>query len=575
MLQFLSNHFAPHGAGEWAILIVILALCVAGSIAGIKAFGNGFKQQAGTVSITKRGAVTLAFLVGVILVTLTACADTATANKEVDAGGIGSDSKATATLNGYDEEAFVGEIDDAMLQTWANDFFQREVTLQEVRTCYNGKCHPRQEENRITAVRQAMQKYIDVNSKGLEGPVLFPMYDLLAAYYDGDWDNLTASERQDIIDEALRAWAWDMIGNPETMDELLQFYQDCPVIIDRNPWLQEFIKQFNDSYLRKEEPIGNAFWFETQNNNALVYTEYYAVNALKSIRLFFESFELLEDPLQSWQTAKNWYLPHCDNADLNRTTPNPNQIKYLSIILVDKYKEAGDGITVGINAFDQRLEEYKGVEKPAAPDSPATPQTPSTPTTPSTPNNPVPVTPNRPTPTPTPTPTPVPDKPTIRKDPSDGSVEQGNANRGGGNKSVPDGIDEFQYDKPVEKNHPAQGSEGDKSSKPNETAGSQKRQETSNATQSSTTVRSDGKTESSGNRGQDHNVSNPEGGATFSGTAPDKNKNSANTSTQTVKTTQSSNSSGGTNVQTEVSSPVGEQIGSANGGAANKTKLPD
>lgn len=562
MLNFLYNHFAPHGAGEWAFLIVILAVCGAGFIAGALAFKNAFQQEAGTISTTKRGAVTLAFLVGVILVTLTACSDTAVAQKPVDAGGIGSGSNATVattTLNGgYDEEAFVGEIDDTALQAWVDDFFQREVTLQEVRTCYNGKCHPRQEENRITAVRQVMQKYIDANSKGLEGPVLFPMYDLLAAYYDGDWDNLTASERQDIIDEALRAWAWDMIGNPETMDELLQFYQDFPVIIDRNPWLQEFIRQFNDSYLRKEEPIGNAFWFETQNNNALVYTEYYAINALKSIRLFFESFELLEDPLQSWQTAKNWYLPHCDDADLNRTTPNPNQIKYLSIILVDKYKEAGDGITVGINTFDQRLEEYKTIEKPApaAPESPATPQTPSTPTTPSTPNNPVPVTPNRPTPTPTPTPTPVPDKPTIRKDPSDGSVEQGNANRGGGNKSVPDGIDEFQYDKPVEKNHPTQGSEGDKSSKPNETAGSQKRQEVSDNTQSSTTVRSDGKTESSGNRGQDHNVSNPEGGKTSGGTAPEKTKNPAPTETQRTHTTTTTDSNGSTTSNTTTDSAI-------------------
>ncbi len=548
MLQFLSNHFAPHGAGEWAILIVILALCVAGSIAGIKAFGNGFKQQAGTVSITKRGAVTLAFLVGVILVTLTACADTATANKEVDAGGIGSDSKATATLNGYDEEAFVGEIDDAMLQTWANDFFQREVTLQEVRTCYNGKCHPRQEENRITAVRQVMQKYIDVNSKGLEGPVLFPMYDLLAAYYDGDWDNLTASERQDIIDEALRAWAWDMIGNPETMDELLQFYQDCPVIIDRNPWLQEFIKQFNDSYLRKEEPIGNAFWFETQNNNALVYTEYYAVNALKSIRLFFESFELLEDPLQSWQTAKNWYLPHCDNADLNRTTPNPNQIKYLSIILVDKYKEAGDGFTVGINTFDQRLEEYKTIEKPApaAPDSPATPQTPSTPTTPSTPNNPVPVTPNRPTPTPTPTPTPVPDTPSNPKEPAKSSQSQGNAPIYGGDNKPGNGSGVYEPEKTPEKNHPTQDSPENPANTPNTSVGSDLRQQAP----TTTTPATSNSGTSSGHGGSDTNVTDPNGGNTHSGSAPSKTPTSVKNDTSAVVTESSSGSSGTTTTTT-------------------------
>lgn len=566
MLQFLSNHFAPHGAGEWAILIVILALCVAGSIAGIKAFGNGFKQQAGTVSITKRGAVTLAFLVGVILVTLTACADTATANKEVDAGGIGSDSQATATatvakttLNGkYEETAFVVKKSNEEIFAWAEEFYG--LTKEQIDAMYNGKCHPQNYEKRGIAVTQAMRKWLDPNSKGLKNPVSFPLYDLCKAVYeDNNWSQLTSAEQHKIVDEGWIEYDLSSMGNTEQMDSELQLLQDFPILIEQNKdWLPAHIQRVDAEYRNTdEEPVGNAAFFVAQDdaNAPLLYDEDYIANQLRVKKLLHDNFELLDgDPIRSWATYKNWWLPYDENADTNRTEPNPNQVWVPSIILVDKYQDAGDGITVGISVFDQRLEEYKDVEaKLVEKEAPPQEETP-----PGDSGDPGPAPGGNPDPNPGGNPDPEPyTPPATKKDKSKDPVNNGHANNLGIKNQAGSGQGEYQETKDSQVLYPEQGSKGDPSTWENTSVYDPKRQEVSK----DPIKLGDGgdKKDSSGQGGQDHNVTDASGGTTHGGSAPNKSevsKKPTPTNTQQTTTKTEQNSTGGTTTTTETTSTI-------------------
>lgn len=565
MLQFLSNHFAPHGAGEWAILIVILALCVAGSIAGIKAFGNGFKQQAGTVSITKRGAVTLAFLVGVILVTLTACADTATANKEVDAGGIGSDSKATAavaktTLNGkYEETAFTMKESNEEIYAWAEKFYG--LTKEQIDAMYNGKCHPQNYEKRGIAVTQAMRKWLDPNSKGLKNPVSFPLYDLCKAVYeDKNWSQLTSAEQHKIVDEGWIEYDLSSMGNTEQMDSELQLLQDFPILIEQNKdWLPAHIQRVDAEYRNTdEEPVGNAAFFVAQDdaNAPLLYDEDYIANQLRVKKLLHDNFELLDgDPIRSWATYKNWWLPYDENADTNRTEPNPNQVWIPSIILVDKYQEAGDGITVGISVFDQRLEEYRDVKaKLVEKETPPQEETP-----PNDSGDPGPAPGGDPDPNPGGDPDPEPyTPPATKKDKSKEPVNNGHANNLGVKNQAGGGQGGYQETKDPQVLYPEQGSKGDPSTWKSEFAGNSERQEVGTGT-----IKIDDKKNesSSGHGGKDYAITDSNGGKTSGGTPTVKTPDPVHTDSQMVKTTTSTDSSGNTTTNTTTSNLSTERAG--------------
>ena len=556
LLQMVQNLAPQSGAAKITLVVFTIAVAIVAGLATV-IFLNGFRQRAGARSITKRACVALPLLIVCLLMVMTSCSSNSAADRGTHATD--KNQSAVGTLNGsdYAEGAFEGDINDAELQAWLNKHFQREVTLQEIRAGYAGKTHPSQEQNRIVAARQAMQKYLDVNSKGLDGPVLFPMNDLLAAYYGGDWSNKSAEERLEIIDAALRDWSWDYLVHPELMGELLQLYQDFPIIIERNQsWLPQFIKKFNDSYLHTEEPIGNASWFEPQKtaNDPLLLTEDYVINAAKAIRLFFENFELIEDPIQSWQTYKNWYLPHNDNADLNRTEPNPQQIKIPSIILVDKYQEPGEGITVGICMFDQRLEEYKTIEKPApaAPESPTTPQEPETP---STPDNPTPPTPTPPTPdNPTPPTPPTPEPPKPGKNPANRPIDDYVS----GSLQPSDGTGDYQETKPKPADTAKPGTAGDTSTWEDNFAGNSDRQEVGTGT-----IKIDDKKNesSSGHGGKDYSVTDSSGGKTSGGTPPDKTPDAIHTGSQSVKTETTTDSSGNTTTNTTTSDLSTEHAG--------------
>lgn len=567
MLQFMSNHFAPHGAGEWAILIVILAICGAGFIAGALAFKNGFAQQAGKTSLTKRGAVTLACLASGILLTMTACSDTAVAQKPVDAGGIGSDSKTTATasaakttLNGkYEETAFVVKKSNEEIFAWAEEFYG--LTKEQIIAAYNGKCHPQNYEKRTIAVTQAMQKWLDPNSKGLKNPVSFPLYDLCKAVYeDNNWSQLTSAEQHKIVDEGWIEYDLSSMGNTEQMDSELQLLQDFPILIEQNKdWLPAHIQRVDAEYRNTdEEPVGNAAFFVAQDdaNAPLLYDEDYIANQLRVKKLLHDNFELLDgDPIRSWATYKNWWLPYDENADTNRTEPNPNQVWIPSIILVDKYQDAGDGITVGISVFDQRLEEYKDVEAKLV-ETPPQEETP-----PNDSDNPGPAPGGDPEPKPGGDPDPEPyTPPATKKDKSKDPVNNGHANNLGIKNQAGSGQGEYQETKDPQVLYPEQGSKGDPSTWKNEFAGNSERQEVGTGS-----IKIDDKKNesSSGHGGKDYTITDSNGGKTSGGTPAVKTPDPIHTESQTVKTTTTTDSSGNTTTNTTTSNLSTEHAGTS------------
>lgn len=584
----------PFSLPMWAHWLLI----VAGGVAAILAvmylvgviFGKKYGHEPSHIKTRCRSSVV--FAVMALCAILTACST----NTAVDAGDAEAGSNASVDLlsqSGFDysADAFAVNCDDEELREWFENLYRDDPnrSLDKLKTAYAGECAPANEEARLAACRQAMQQYVDPQSNGLENPVAFPvMKAFLETYYtSGEWASMTWEEKRAALDEVMLDFVWLTAKEPTFCGHGVAELARHEVVVRNNQsWLPAAIEQYADSYLRTDEPIGNAIWFEQDDNGVILLKDEYINMALRVARVFKDNFEYYEEgPIQAMPTEHNWWLMHYDSANLAHVTDNPSQICVDSIILVDKYAEPGNGVTIGICLFDQRLQTYDTVEPTivslGAPESPATPQEPDTPNpgTPTTPDTPtvkppdititIPVEPDNPTPKPPVT--------VVTKKPSSNATNQGNANLGGGDKAVTDdGVDEYQPEKVPEKNYPTQGSSGDPANTPNTSAGSPTRQETSSTSQSSTTVRPDGKTESSGNKGQDHAVTNPSGGATSGGTPPAKDVNKPNTGTQSVSTTTNNSQSGGSTSQTtKVESTVGETIGTANGGAANKTPLPD
>lgn len=171
--------------------------------------------------------------------------------------------------------------------------------------------------------------------------------------------------------------------------------------------------------------------------------------------------------VKTYKTTTHWYLNSATNANNVRTVRNEDA-SYVdqqpALVLSIDTKDGKRQVLFGFNIYDMRLEIFNRTAKPVKPNSPKpTPKAPSNPTpgkkTPSTPkkttpgkNTPKPgkttpnkpekgkTTPNTPSSTPVnpskPEPTPVtpndpePDLP--RKDPTQDPVNQGNAQKGGG-----------------------------------------------------------------------------------------------------------------------------------------------
>ena len=229
-------------------------------------------------------------------------------------------------------------------------------------------------------------------------------------------------------------------------------------ISDLNPWITEMVQ--------KNEK-GVFVWCEYRGNDTKVIyvTEEYRCYAA-TLCTFLE--RLVEQGVQSHQTIENWCLNSA--AKNNDRAGIMAEYQYKKDAFVLAYipkseagkKDAKGLFVIGFNVHDKRPEFFDKEDPPEVvnvptptdpdPDNPPTPTSPDNPPTPTDPDNP-------PSPTTTPDPGPDPTDPTStvkQKDPADDPVNNGNAQKGGGDNKPSDGSGEYQAQDPrTEKQDPA------------------------------------------------------------------------------------------------------------------------
>ncbi|MBQ1387499.1 hypothetical protein IIY68_01765 [Candidatus Saccharibacteria bacterium] len=227
---------------------------------------------------------------------------------------------------------------------------------------------------------------------------------------------------------------------------------------DLNGWMNEMVQKNSK---------GVFVWCEYRGNDTKVIyvTEEYRCYAA-TLCTFLE--RLVEQGVQSHQTIENWCLNSA--AKNNDRAGIMAEYQYKKDAFVLAYipkseagkKDARGLFVIGFNVHDKRPEFFDKEDPPEVvnvptptdpdPDNPPTPTSPDNPPTPTDPDNP-------PSPTTTPDPGPDPTDPTStvkQKDPADDPVNNGNAQKGGGDNKPSDGSGEYQAQDPrTEKQDPA------------------------------------------------------------------------------------------------------------------------
>ena len=228
-------------------------------------------------------------------------------------------------------------------------------------------------------------------------------------------------------------------------------------ISDLNSWITEMVQ--------KNEK-GVFVWCEYRNNDTKVIyvTEEYRCYAA-TLCTFLE--RLVEQGIQSHQTVENWCLNGAAKNNDRVGIKADYQYKRDAFVLAyipksEAGKKDAKGLfTIGFNVHDKRPEFFGEEDQPkivnntpskeTTPDKPSNPDNPDNPTNPPTPSPTKPDNPPSPTSPTTPTPT------TKQKDPADDPVNNGNAQKGGGDNKSSDGSGEYQAQDPrTEKQDPAE-----------------------------------------------------------------------------------------------------------------------
>lgn len=189
-----------------------------------------------------------------------------------------------------------------------------------------------------------------------------------------------------------------------------------------NPWMQEMVEL--------NEKNGVAYWCEYRykDKDTIYVTDEYREYAA-TLCTWLE--RLVIQDVYAWQTSENWCLNNVTSNNERKGVPASYQYKKDALVLAYVTKSDEDLVLVGFNLHDKRPEFYVSREAP-------TPTPTPTPT---------------PAPKPTPTPTPAPKPtPTQIKDPAADPVNNGNADKGGGDNKPADGPGEVQPTDPRTEN---------------------------------------------------------------------------------------------------------------------------
>lgn len=228
---------------------------------------------------------------------------------------------------------------------------------------------------------------------------------------------------------------------------------------DLNPWLNEFVQK-NEN--------GVFYWLEHRNGEDAIYvTSEYRTYAATLCTLLER---MTNEGVQTKQTYENWCLSLTAENNSRKGVKADYQYRKEALILEVKGKNGVTFLEVGFNIHDKRPEFFDDetpVVTPVPTYVPASPKPPVTPTpvpviTPTPTPTPTPVvtptptptpvvtptptpTPTvKPTPTPTPTPTPAATPTPTPKDPVNDPVNNGNADKGGGDNKPADGAGDYQ-----------------------------------------------------------------------------------------------------------------------------------
>ncbi len=222
-----------------------------------------------------------------------------------------------------------------------------------------------------------------------------------------------------------------------------------------NPWMEEMVKE--NETVDEEGDYGLSHWLESENKVFYVSNGYRCYAA--TLCTWLE--RLVCQGVQARPTIENWCLNA--SAENNEREGIKALYQYTKDALVFSYvgkdEGAGNGtgddgsstnnqkktdglFVIGFNIHDKRPEFY-GKDTPTTPK--VVPEKKSESTTPKTPT-PTPEPTPTPSPEPTPTPEPTPKKPA--KNPADDPVNNGNAQKGGGDNKATDGAGEVQKEDP-------------------------------------------------------------------------------------------------------------------------------
>lgn len=218
-----------------------------------------------------------------------------------------------------------------------------------------------------------------------------------------------------------------------------------------NPWLGEFISSTDAAMLvpAGEHPRGNEHWLERVGGE---------IHVTKNFRQYAALICVLLDRLRvrgvsSWTSEENYHLPFVAEGSITRTELSGYQEDRSALILAYVRKDGKEEFVIGFNIHDKRLERFKKPEpQPTAPRPTAPRPTAPRPTAPDPSRGSL-------------TPTNGTEPPTTghydggggggggRSDrdklPVQDPVNQGNAERGGGQNLSSDGAGKYQLSDPA------------------------------------------------------------------------------------------------------------------------------
>ena len=269
-----------------------------------------------------------------------------------------------------------------------------------------------------------LTKYKGISEEFLQSSL--STYDAQRTQSTGFSDALTFGFAKKTSDEMFYELEEEILRNPVYGVTVASALKDKKVgsytIGSLNPWMGEMVD--------KNEKGGVAYWLEYRDNSGVIYvTKEYRCYAA-TLCTFLE--RLINEGTQTKQTSENWCLSLSSDNNSRKGIKADYQYKKEALVLSYVTKNGDKPLTIGFNIHDKRPEFFV-TEKSSNPLNPSTPAGGKKGGGGGS---------NKPEPTTEPPTTPGKKNP--KKDPKEDPVNQGNADKGGGDNKPGDGSGDYQ-----------------------------------------------------------------------------------------------------------------------------------